>query len=63
MACFVEKGLQQLLTNHHGRAVHVDPMRPTLKAPECKRLKLDMVDRFRVLLSNSNLRRYIMGAP
>jgi hypothetical protein len=44
----------------HGKAVHVDPMKPTLKAHGTKRLTLT----FNKLLSNiafkSNLRRYTM---
>jgi hypothetical protein len=44
----------------HGRSVQVDPMKPTLKAPGTKRLKLE----HDVLLSsfafNFNLRRYTM---
>ena len=46
---------------HQGRAVQVDPFKPTLKAPGTKRLKLKhdkLVSSFAFIF---NLRRYIPG--
>jgi hypothetical protein len=34
-------GARQVPGEHHGRAVQVDPMKPMLKAPGTKRLKLN----------------------
>jgi hypothetical protein len=41
-----------------GRAVQVDPMEPTLKAPEAKRLKLKYDELLSNFASNFNLRHY-----
>jgi len=41
-----------------GEAVQVDPINPTLKAPGTKRLKLEMMHCFQLLLSKFNLRLY-----
>ena len=40
--------------------MQVDPSKPTLKAPGAKRLKLNMMTRFQVLVSNFSLRRYTL---
>ena len=41
-----------------GRAVQVDPIKPTLKAPETKRLNLKYGERLSSFAFNSILRRY-----
>ena len=43
---------------HHGRAVQVDPIKPTLKSPGAKRLKLICDDPLSNFAFNFNLRRY-----
>ena len=45
-----------------GRAVHVDPIKPTLKAPGSERLKLRHDKLPSNLAFNFNLRRYTVGA-
>jgi hypothetical protein len=45
----------------HGRAVQVDPMKPTLKAPGTKRLKLKHDQPLRNFAFKFKLRRYDMG--
>jgi len=42
-----------------GRAVQVDPMKPVLKAPGTKRLKLECDEPLSNLAFDFNLRRYI----
>ena len=42
----------------HGRAVQVDPIKPTLKAPGTKRLKLKYDKLLSSFAFNFNLRRY-----
>ena len=44
-----------------GRAVQVDPVRPTLKAPRTKRLKLKYDELLSNVSFNFNLRRYTEG--
>jgi hypothetical protein len=44
----------------HGGAVQVDPMKPTLKPPGSKRLKLYHEKLLSNFAFNFNLRRYIM---
>jgi hypothetical protein len=41
---------RQRLRRRRGRAVQFDPIKPTLKAPGTKRLKLDMVNCFQLFL-------------
>ena len=48
--------------HHHGRAVRVDSIKPTLKAPGTKRLKLECDEPLSNFGFNFNLRRYIMGS-
>ena len=43
-----------------GRAVQVDPIKPTLNAPGTKRLKLKYVELLSSFAFNFNLRRYSM---
>ena len=45
----------------HGRAVQVDPIKPKLKPPGTKRLKLKSDDSLSSFGFNFNLRRYTMG--
>ena len=45
-----------------GRAVQVDPIKPTLTAPGTKRLKMEFDDLLSSLGFKFNLRRYIWGA-
>jgi len=45
---------------HHGRAVQVDPMKPTLKAPGTKRLKPKCHEPLSNFAFKINLRRYTM---
>jgi hypothetical protein len=42
----------------HGKAVQVDPIKPTLKAPGTKRLKLDYDEPLSEFAFKFNLRRY-----
>jgi hypothetical protein len=42
----------------HGRAVQVDPMKPTLKAPGSKRLNLKQLKLLSCFAFNFNMRRY-----
>jgi len=44
--------------NGHGRAVQVDPIKPTLKAPGTKLLKLECDESLSNFDFNVNLRRY-----
>jgi len=44
----------------HGRAVQVDPIKPTLKAPRTKRLKLKCDEPLSDFAFNLNLRRHTM---
>ena len=44
-----------------GRAVQVDPVKPTLKAPGTKRLKLEYDEVLSSFAFKSNLRRYTAG--
>ena len=46
----------------HGRAVQVDPIKPTLKAAGTKRLKLKYYEPLSNFALKINLRRYITGA-
>ena len=46
---------------HHGRAVQVDPIKPTLKAPGTKLLKLKCDKPLSNFAFKINLRRYTMG--
>ena len=46
----------------HGRAVQVDPIKPTLKAPGTKRLKLNVDEPLSSFALNVNLRRYSSAA-
>jgi hypothetical protein len=45
----------------HGRPVQVDPIKPTLKAPGSKRLKLKSEELLSSFAFNFNLRPYIMA--
>jgi len=45
-----------------GRAVQIDPVTPTLKAPGTKRLKPEHVELLSSFAFNSNLRRYIVAS-
>jgi len=47
----------------HGKAVQVDPIKPTLKAPGIKLSKLRCGKPLSKLAFNFNLRRYIMVPP
>jgi hypothetical protein len=49
------------LSAEHGRAVQVDPNKPTLKAPGSKRLKLEYDKLLSGFAFNLNLRRYSTG--
>ena len=50
-------------TRHaHGRAVQVDPIKPTLKPPGTKRLKLEYDEPLSSFAFNFKLRHYIMYA-
>jgi len=57
--------MYQFHEDAHGRAVQVDPIKPMLKAPGYKRLKLNYDRLLSILLSNFafkfNLRRYSTG--
>ena len=44
-----------------GRVVQVDPLKPTLKAPGCERLKLRYDELLSSFAFNFNLRRYSSG--
>jgi hypothetical protein len=46
----------------HGRAVQVDPVKPTLKPPGTKHLKLKSDKPLSKFAFNFNLRRYTMGS-
>jgi len=46
----------------HGRAVQVDPINSTFKAPGTNRLKLEFDDLLSSFAFNFNLRRYTMAA-
>jgi len=52
-------GARQLCVR--GRAVQVDPIKPTLKAPVNKRLKLEYDELLSRFAFKFNLRRYIVG--
>jgi len=45
----------------HGRAVQVDPIKPMLKPPGTKRLKLECAELGSNFAFNFNLRRYTTG--
>ena len=45
---------------HPGRALHVDPIKPTLTAPGTKRLKLKSCMLLSSFAFKFNLRRYIL---
>jgi len=45
--------LERYVRRELGRVVQADPMKPVLKAPKTKCLKLKQMDWFQVLLSNS----------
>jgi len=47
--------------HHPGRAVQIDPIKPTLKAPGAKRLNLKYDELLSNVAFNFNLRRYILG--
>ena len=47
--------------HYHGSVVQVDPMKPVLKAPGCKYLKLKHDKRLSSFGFKFNLRRYTMG--
>jgi hypothetical protein len=61
--CWVDDELmtprRALATGHQGRAVQVDPMKPALKAPGTKPLKLKYDELLSSFAFNFNLRRYI----
>jgi hypothetical protein len=46
---------------HHGMAVQVDPIKPKLKLPGAKRLKLKCDERLSKFAFKINLRRYVTG--
>ena len=47
----------------HGEAVQVEPIKPTLKAPGSKRLKLEHEKTLSNFAFKLNLRRYSMAPP
>jgi len=49
------------IQNSHGRAVHVDPIKPTLKAPGTMHSKLKCDGTLSKFAFNFNLRLYITG--
>jgi hypothetical protein len=53
--------LLQAATVPHGQAMHVDPFKPTLKAPGTKRLKLDYDKSVSNFAFKFNLRGYSTG--
>jgi hypothetical protein len=55
-------GVHGAAGHHHGKAVQVDPMKPVLKPPGIKRLKLEYDKLVSDFAFNFNLRRYIMDA-
>jgi hypothetical protein len=56
-------GVRAPVRGHHGKPVQVDPIKPRLKAPGIKRLKLKC-DNLRLNYAfKFNLRRYTMGFP
>jgi len=55
-----ETALYIAAENGHGRAVQVKPMKPMLKAPGTKRLKLKYIKLLSRFAFNFNLRRYTM---
>jgi hypothetical protein len=48
---------------HLGQTVQVDPIKPTLKAPGNKRLKLECNELLSIFAFKFNLRRYTSEAP
>jgi len=50
-------GILTTLRQFHGRAVHVDPMKPTLKAPGTRRLKVKHDEPLSTFAFSFNLRR------
>ena len=48
---------------HHGKAVQLDPIKPTLTAPKSKRLKLKHDELLSTYAFDFNLRRYTMAVP
>jgi hypothetical protein len=53
----------RFLMAKQGRAVQVDPIKPTLKAPGTKRLKLEYDDLLSIFGFEFNLRRHSKGNP
>jgi hypothetical protein len=51
---------QEPRSRYHGRAVQFDPIKPTLKAPGSKRLKLKLEELLSNFAFKFDLRRYIM---
>jgi hypothetical protein len=54
-------GVRGGLLQHHGRAVQVVPIKPTLTAPGTKRLKLECDEPLSNFAFNFKLRRYTTG--